>query len=50
MRRENLQMYFKHGCDVYRTADENRKSGCGFKFGEEKLITQESLAQSTELL
>ena len=50
VRRENLQMYFKHGCDVYRTADENRKSGCGFKFGEEKLITQESLAQSTELL
>ena len=38
------------GCDVYRTADENRKSGCGFKFGEEKLITQESLAQSAELL
>ena len=43
-------MYFKHGCDVYRTADENRKSGCGFKSAEEKLITQKSLTQSTELL
>ena len=43
-------MYFKHGCDVYRTANENRKSGYGFKSVEEKLITQESLAQSTELL
>lgn len=42
-------MYFEHGCDIYRIADEN-SLWMWLKFGEEKSITQESFAQSTVLL